>query len=86
MKILVINDIVNFHAQNKTHFSLTKGFYFAKELSNINNNQLYFLTTGELIKNANDYMTMFLDEQNEQKLEKIIISTYFTKIIFEENL
>jgi len=50
MKILVINDIANYHQQVKQHFSLTKGYYFASGLSKIPNNQVYFLTTGETKK------------------------------------
>lgn len=46
MKILIINDIANYHEQVKQHFSLTKGYYFAKGLSKIKKNKVYFFTTG----------------------------------------
>lgn len=52
MKILVINDIADYHKQIKHHFSLTKGYYFSKGLSKIKNNNVYFLTLGNTTKDG----------------------------------
>ena len=53
MKILVINDLNDYTKQIKQHFSLTKGYYFAQSLSNILDNDVFFLTTGETFMDNN---------------------------------
>lgn len=70
MKILVINDIADYHKQLKQHFSLTKGYYFAKGLSKIQNNQVYFFTTGITQKDEN--LTFINDEEVTQDFLKDI--------------
>lgn len=79
MKILVINDIANYHTQAKQHFSLTKGYYFAKGLSKINNNQVYFLTTGE---NSNDDKLIFL---NDKELNQEFLKDLNLMLLIREN-
>ena len=61
MNVLVINDIGDYHQQIKNHFSLTKGYYFSKGLSEIKNNNIYFLTTGANIKEDN---LNFINDKN----------------------
>lgn len=53
MKILIINDLNDYNKQIKQHFSLTKGYYFGKSLSNITNNDVFFLTTGDTYMDNN---------------------------------
>lgn len=80
MKILVINDIADYHKQIKQHFSLTKGYYFAKGLSKINSNQVYFFTTGNT---SNDEKLTFINDK--ELTESFLLSINLILLIRENN-
>ena len=89
MKILVINDIADYHKQIKQHFSLTKGYYFSKGLSKIDNNQVYFLTTGPTTKEDNltfiNHEEITKDFLNDLNLLLLIRENNFIDIIDKYN-
>ena len=79
MKILVINDIADYHTQLKQHFSLTKGYYFAKGLSNIKENEVYFLTTG---KSTGEKLLNFI---NDLEITKEFLDSINLILLIREN-
>ena len=63
INILIINEIANHNASSKSHFSLTKGENVAKNMAQIPNTVVYFLTTGkeETVENV-IYKSQFSQE------------------------
>ena len=79
MKILIINDIADYHTQLKQHFSLTKGYYFAKGLSKIKDNNVYFFTTG---KSSVDEQLKFI---NDKEVTKTFLDDVNLILLIREN-